>query len=60
MIALALQQILLGQVSSGAAAPAEMTSTLGKSSPTSILFFFLIVAVTLVITYFAAKKTRTR
>jgi cation/acetate symporter len=59
MIALALQQMLLGQVAPGSEAAAPMTSTLGQSSLTSILFFFLIVAVTLVITYFAAKKTKT-
>src|SRR5512139_1822558 len=36
-----------------------MQTTLGKPQLSSILFFFLIVAVTLVITYWAARKTKT-
>src|SRR5512139_2139474 len=36
-----------------------MQTTLGKPQLSSILFFFLIVAVTLVITYWAARRTRT-
>jgi len=48
----ALQQLLLGQ-----AAPA--TTSLGRPTVESIGFFFLIVAVTLVITYWAAKRTKT-
>src|SRR5512138_541792 len=50
-----LTQSLLGQA--GPSAPME--TTLGKPTLASIGFFFLIVLVTLVITYFAAKKTKT-
>ena len=42
-----------------AAEAAPMETTLGKPTAASIGFFFLIVLVTLVITYFAAKKTKT-
>jgi cation/acetate symporter len=53
----ALQQLLLAQA---AAQPAPVVqSTLGKPTFASIAFFFLIVGVTLVITYFAARKTKT-
>lgn len=51
----ALQQLLLGQ----AAETTEMATTLGRPTAASITFFFAIVIVTLVITYFAAKKTKT-
>jgi cation/acetate symporter len=53
----AIQQFLLGQAAPAAAA--TMETTLGKPTVASISFFFLIVLVTLVITYFAAKKTKT-
>jgi cation/acetate symporter len=53
----AIAQLLLGQVAP--AAPAPMETTLGKPTAASIGFFFAIVLVTLVITYFAAKKTKT-
>ncbi len=36
-----------------------MQTTIGQVHPTSIMFFFLFVAVTLGITYWAAKRTRT-
>jgi cation/acetate symporter len=36
-----------------------MTSSLGSTSLSAIGFFFLIVAITLVITYWAARKTKT-
>ena len=51
-----LSQLLLGQ-----AAPAAepITTTLGHPTSASIGFFFLIVLITLVITYWAAKKTKT-
>ena len=39
--------------------PAETTSTLGTANPVSIAIFFLFVVVTLYITYWAAKKTKT-
>jgi cation/acetate symporter len=43
-----------------AAAPdAPMQTTLGSPSAASIAFFFAIVAVTLVITYYAARRTKT-
>src|SRR5690349_2949149 len=42
-----------------AAPAAAMETTLGKPTVASIGFFFLIVLVTLVITYFAARKTKT-
>jgi cation/acetate symporter len=42
-----------------AAPDAPMRTTLGKPTVASIAFFFLIVLVTLVITYFAARKTKT-
>jgi cation/acetate symporter len=52
-----VQQLLLAQAP---AAPAPVIeTTLGKPTFASIGFFFLIVLVTLVITYFAAKKTKT-
>src|SRR5512143_1622447 len=54
MIHGAIQQLLLS-----AAPTAPMDTTLGKPTAASIGFFFIIVAVTLVITYFAAKKTKT-
>ncbi|HET7754163.1 MAG TPA: sodium/solute symporter [Anaeromyxobacteraceae bacterium] len=41
-----------------AAAPA-IQSSLGSPSAASILFFFVIVAITLVITYWAARRTKT-
>ncbi|BDG02616.1 solute symporter family protein [Anaeromyxobacter oryzae] len=56
----ALSQLLLAQVAAPAAAAApQVETTIGKPTFASIGFFFLIVAVTLVITYFAAKKTKT-
>ncbi len=42
-----------------AAPAAAMESTLGKPTAASIGFFFAIIIVTLVITYFAARKTKT-
>ncbi len=54
----AIMHFLLTQAAP-AAAPAPMETTLGKPTVASISFFFLIVLVTLVITYFAAKKTKT-
>src|SRR5512141_1802979 len=39
--------------------PAQATTSLGSPSASSIGFFFAIVLVTLVITYFAARKTKT-
>lgn len=39
--------------------PTGSTSTLGTANPVSIAIFFLFVAVTLYITYWAAKKTKT-
>src|SRR5512139_1788422 len=50
-------QLLLGQAAQ-AAAPA-FESTLGHPTFASIGFFFLIVVVTLAITYWAAKRTKT-
>jgi cation/acetate symporter len=50
----AFKQLVLGQ-----AAETTMETTLGKPTGASIGFFFVIVAMTLVITYFAAKKTKT-
>jgi cation/acetate symporter len=51
----AIQSLALGQ-----AAPApKMQTTLGSPSWISIAFFFAIVVVTLAITYWAARKTRT-
>jgi cation/acetate symporter len=49
----AIQQLVHAQ-----AAPAIQTS-IGKPSFMAIFFFFIIVSVTLVITYWAAKKTKT-
>ena len=49
-----VQQLLLSQAAPDAAA-APMQTSLGKTSGMSILFFFIIVGVTLVITYFAAR-----
>src|SRR5512134_2856964 len=51
-----ITQLLLAQA---APAAADMETTLGRPTVASISFFFLIVLVTLVITYFAAKKTKT-
>lgn len=42
------------------AATAPTASTLGTANPISILMFFLFVAVTMYITYWAAKKTKNR
>ncbi len=39
--------------------PAAVQTALGSPTVSGVLFFFLIVAVTLVITYWAAKKTKT-
>src|SRR5512135_2170891 len=39
--------------------PAQATTSLGSPSAASIGFFFIIVAITLVITYWAAKRTKT-
>ncbi len=41
------------------AAGAQVQTSLGKPTAASVGFFFAIVALTLVITYFAARKTRT-
>ncbi len=49
-------QLLLGQAAPAAEAP---QTTLGHPTAASIGFFFAIVLVTLIITYFAAKKTKT-
>jgi cation/acetate symporter len=57
MITGAIQQLLLQQAATQATPGVE--TTLGKPTFASIAFFFLIVLVTLVITYFAAKKTKT-
>src|SRR5512143_3336956 len=54
MIHGAIQQLLLQQAAADKAA-----TTLGKPTFASIGFFFAIVALTLVITYFAARKTKT-
>ena len=43
----------------GAAATEAITSSLGSPTVPSVSFFFLIVLVTLVITYWAARKTKT-
>jgi cation/acetate symporter len=53
-----------GQTAAPAAAPAAaaapvVTSTIGQLNPTSVIFFLIFVASTLVITYWAAKRTRT-
>ncbi len=50
----AILNFLLGQ-----AAPAVTETSLGKPTLPAVGFFFLIVAVTLVITYWAARKTKT-
>ncbi len=42
-----------------AAGAAPLQTSLGKPTAASIFFFFAIVALTLVITYFAARKTKT-
>src|SRR5512145_1601298 len=52
----ALSQLVLGQAAPAGEAP---TTSLGHPTAASIGFFFAIVLVTLVITYFAAKKTKT-
>ncbi len=54
----AVMQFLLNQTPAPAAAPA-MESSLGKPTMPAIAFFFLIVVVTLGITYWAAKRTKT-
>ncbi|WP_242340534.1 MULTISPECIES: sodium/solute symporter [Anaeromyxobacter] len=54
----AIQALLLTQAAPAAAGESMQTS-LGSPSMMSILFFFMIVAVTLVITYWAARKTKT-
>src|SRR5512138_454656 len=56
---LAVRALLQSLAVQAAPAPAPMETTLGKPTIASIVFFFGIVAVTLVITYFAAKKTKT-
>jgi len=53
-----IQQLLVSQAAPAAPA-APIQTSLGKTSGMSILFFFIIVGVTLVITYFAARKTKT-
>jgi cation/acetate symporter len=53
----AILNFLLGQAAP--AADAAATTSLGKPTLPAIGFFFLIVAVTLVITYWAARKTKT-
>jgi len=53
----AIQQLVLSQAAPAAAAP--MQTSLGSPTFMSILFFFIIVSVTLIITYWAAKKTKT-
>ncbi|HEX9400608.1 MAG TPA: cation acetate symporter, partial [Anaeromyxobacter sp.] len=53
----AIMQFLLTQAAPQAAAPME--TSLGSPTAASISFFFAIVLVTLVITYFAARKTKT-
>jgi len=54
----AVMQFLLTQTQAPAASAAQETS-LGHPTAPAIGFFFLIVAVTLVITYWAAKRTKT-
>src|SRR5512138_1935959 len=56
---LAVRALLQSLAVQAAPAPAPMETTLGRPTIASIGFFFGIVAVTLVITYFAAKKTKT-
>src|SRR5512138_827880 len=53
----ALTQLVLAQAAPAAAAPVE--TSLGTPTAASIGFFFAIIVVTLVITYFAARKTKT-
>jgi len=56
----ALLQLAAGQATPAAApAAAPIQTSLGKPSAMSILFFFIIVGVTLVITYWAARRTKT-
>ncbi len=56
----AIQQLLLQQAAPGTPAPASgMQTTIGSPSVSAIVFFFLIVIVTLYITYWAAKRTKT-
>ena len=56
----ALTQLLLAQTAPAAAAPAAAPQTqLGSPTAAGIGFFFLIVIVTLAITYWAAKRTKT-
>ncbi len=52
-----LQQLVLSQAAPAADGP--MQTSLGSPTFMSIFFFFVIVAVTLVITYWAAKRTKT-
>jgi cation/acetate symporter len=57
---LSAAHVLLGSALGQAApAPAAPTTKIGEMNPTAIFFFFVIVAVTLVITYWAAKRTKT-
>ncbi|HEX9052871.1 MAG TPA: cation acetate symporter, partial [Anaeromyxobacter sp.] len=58
MIARALTQLLLSQTAP-AAAPAAPQTALGTPTASGIGFFFIIVVVTLMITYWAAKRTKT-
>ncbi len=53
-----IMQLLLTQTAAPAA-PAPMETSLGKPTVPAVVFFFLIVAVTLVITYWAARRTKT-
>src|SRR5512144_2451279 len=61
MITRALTQLLLAQTAPApaGAAPAAPTTALGTPTASGIGFFFLIVVVTLAITYWAAKRTKT-
>ncbi len=56
----AIKQVLLGQAAPAPAPAAGAVQTvLGSPTTSAIVFFFMIVAVTLVITYWAAKRTKT-
>jgi cation/acetate symporter len=56
----AIQELLLQQAGPATPAPPSgMQTTLGSPSTPAIGFFFLIVVVTLYITYWAAKRTKT-
>ena len=61
MITRALTQLLLAQTAPApaGAAPAAPTTALGTPTASGIGFFFLIVVVTLAITYWAAQRTKT-